>query len=114
MTDTQSKEINIHYTTDNLIIGNIKGAKNPVAIIEDEMLDDLIVRLIDAKKEAIEQKTEIKVEKLLLLIEVLSKILRPYTQVRNKLYDGYGQKREFSVLAQEVDELFEELKKFQG
>ena len=112
MSEYEQKDIQIHEETDSVVLASMRGGKNPIAIINDELLDRLLVKLRRAIEELESQEKSINLEATRGLIEDLGKILELYEKTRNKIYGGFGPEREYDSLNNEVKNLMNELNKF--
>jgi hypothetical protein len=96
-----------------VMVANVSGALNPVAIIDDTILDKLVVQCRNAKAEALANPGDANVGAVLELCATLSSVLDLYKETRNKYYGGIGDERQKAAILREFQESVKALKKFQ-
>jgi hypothetical protein len=88
-----------------VMIANVQGAANPVAIIDDSILDLLAAQCRSAKDEALANPGNANVGAVMALCATLSSVLDEYKGVRNKFYDGIGGEQQKAAMLREFDQL---------
>jgi len=111
MSEIETK-IQIHEKIEGVQLASIWGGENPVAIVEDKVLDKLYVQCERAKKQALENKDKCEIDSILTLCNTLSEILVMYSNSRNSYYEGVGPDREVEELNIQIEDLVNELDKF--
>jgi hypothetical protein len=95
-----------------VMVANVSGASNPVAIIDDTILDKLAVQCRNAKAEALANPGDANVGAVLELCATLNTVLEIYKQARNKYYGGIGDERQKAALLREFEQAVKALKNF--
>ena len=93
-------------------LANMSGASNPVAILDDGILDLLVVQCRKAKEEAQDNRATVNDGAILALCATLSSILDPYVQMRNKYYSGAGDACLYAAAQRDLKAAIMELEKF--
>jgi hypothetical protein len=93
-------------------IANIPGAANPVAIIDDTVLDKLVVQCRRAKEEALVEFRSTNGTATLELCATLAEILQQYATLRNKFHTGVGIEVSRDAALRELDAMAKALKAF--
>ena len=93
MSEEILSRIQIHEKADGYKIASIQGLHSPVAILEDDLLDELYVQCEKAKVQLEAGPIENN-DAILFVFEKLIKILGAYSTTRNRYYSGLGPKRE--------------------
>lgn len=86
-----------------VMIANLQGAINPVAIIDDSSLDLLAAQCRRAKDEALANPGDANVGAVMALCDTLNGVLDEYKLVRNKFYDGLGGEQNKTAILRELD-----------
>jgi hypothetical protein len=91
-------------------IANLPGAANPVAIIDDTVLDRLVVQCRRAKEEALVEFRSTNGTATLELCATLAEILQQYATLRNKYHTGIGPERDRDAMLRELEATMKTLK----
>ncbi len=91
------------------MLANITGANNPVAILDDKVLDLLFVQCRNARAEAL--KTGGSVSAALELCTTLDSVLKSFTHIRNEYYDRIDIERERAEAEHNLQEATNALQK---
>jgi hypothetical protein len=83
-------------------VANFAGTDKPVAILDDDVLELLVVQCRNAKTEA--QKTGVNVNAALELCTTLGGVLSSYTHIRNEYYDRIEIERERTEAEHDLQE----------
>ncbi|HTY02690.1 MAG TPA: hypothetical protein VMC81_03065 [Rhodocyclaceae bacterium] len=95
-----------------VVIGSLAGAANPVAVIDDPVLDHLSALCQRAKAEALANPLEAKNDAVLELCAELARILDLYGSVRARFYGGPGPRRQFAAAHGQLEKALAQLKEF--
>lgn len=93
-----------------VMLANLQGASNPVAILEDTVLDLLAAQCRSARDEALANPGDASVGAVMALCATLSGVLDEYRSVRNKFYGGIGGEQESAAILRDFGQLFKALK----
>jgi hypothetical protein len=110
-TISESPSLQVLAKDGSVMLANISGANNPVAILEDKVLDLLFVQCRNARAEV--QKAGGNESAALELCTTLGGILELYANIRSKYYGGVGIERERAAAQHELEEAIKALEKFQ-
>lgn len=87
------------------MLANVQGAANPVAIIDDAVLDLLAAQCRSAKDEALANPGNANVGAVMALCSTLGSVLDECRAVRNKFFGGLGGEQERAAILREFDQL---------
>jgi hypothetical protein len=93
-------------------VGNLSGAANPVAVVDDSVLDHLSALCQRAKAEALANPLEAKNDAVLELCTALARVVNLYGSVRSKYYGGPGPRRRCAAAQGELDKALAQLQDF--
>jgi hypothetical protein len=96
----------------NLIIGELERAENPVAVLNDRAMADLLLLLRAARSEASARDSGNDAPAIAALIEAVSGIVQKYAETRNKYFGGPAAQVDIANLEREIDRLFKDLQQF--
>ncbi len=106
-----SSEFRVLDRGDFFMLGNMAGAVNPVAILDDTILDKLVVLSRNALVEAAANPPEASTAAVTALCVALSSFLERYAAVRNKYYDGESNERMYAAALRELADALDQMKK---
>jgi hypothetical protein len=95
----------------SVMLANITGANNPVAILEDKVLELLSIQCRNARAEAL--KTQGGVSAILELCTTLDGVLKPFMHIRNEYYDRIDIERERAEAEHDLQEASNAIQKSQ-
>ncbi len=106
-----SPEFHVLDRGEFFVLGNLAGAVNPVAILDNVILDKLVVLCHNAQAEAVSNPPGANTAAVLALCGTLSSLLERYAAVRNKYYDGLDSEQMYAAALRELEDAVEQLKK---
>lgn len=112
VTDSDSPQLQVLGREGPVALANMSGANNPVAILDDGILDLLVVQCRKAKEEARDNRATANDGAILALFATLTSILDPYVQIRNKYYSGAGDECMYAAAQSDLKAAIKALEKF--
>ncbi len=106
-----SSEFHILDRGDFFMLGNMAGAVNPVAILDDTILDKLVVLSRNALIEAASNPPGASRAHVTALCAELASFLERYAIVRSKYYDGESADRMYAAALRELEDAVDQMKK---
>jgi hypothetical protein len=108
----QNQPLQILSEEGPVLVGNMAGAHNPVAILDDSILDNLVVLCGSARLEAEGAPDQSKVSAVLELCAKIGEILELYTRTRNKYYGSTGAEVQAASALRELQSFIREAESF--
>lgn len=110
-TTTNSPLLQVLGQKGSVMLANVTGANNPVAILDDKVLDLLFVQCRNARAEAL--NTGGGVSATLELCTTLDDVLKSFKHIRNEYYDRIDIERERAEAEHNLQEAINALQKSQ-
>lgn len=108
----QSPQLQVLGQKGPVMLANVSGANNPVAILDDSILDLLAVQCRKAKAEAMKNDGDANDGAVLELCATLAGILDLYAQILNKYYGAAGPESIYAGARHELETAIREMDKF--
>ena len=109
---TDIRTLTVLSECENVVVGELEKAANPVTVLNDRLMSELLLLLRDAHSEIAASSSKSNAVSTYRLLNAVSSIVQQYATARNKYFAGPSANVDLANELREIERLSAELDQF--